>query len=261
MCHPVDPPVSGRWSPQAARGRPRPGRRQVGAPAHSLRRLPGPIVPANHVGAAARNSSRCSAPAPPGAPPAGVRRSPGAGRRGCTARPGRARPARSPTTRPDGSSPRARSARTVSSVWFRVPRPARRPRRPRPDPSGARQRGGQVEEGAAVGVEPHQQAAGALDEHGLVLVGEREDPVGVLVDPAGSGTPCRRAAVSGASGSSSGVHSCDRQPVSALHHAQVAAGVLGDPGLHGLDHRPRRRRRTRPAPPSRWSCRPRCRCR
>ena len=75
----------------------------------------------------------------------------------------------------------------MSSVWLSVPSPAGdhdhhldRTRR---------RAGGEVEQRAALGVEPDQQPAGALDEH-RVVAGERPRSGAAYDATAGSSTPC-----------------------------------------------------------------------
>ena len=83
-----------------------------------------------------------------------------------------------PMTRPAGSRPRARSAATVSSVWLSVPSPAATTT----TTSAASRQLGEVEQGAAVGVEADEQPARPLDDHRVVELREHPDPVGVLRD-------------------------------------------------------------------------------
>jgi hypothetical protein len=101
-----------------------------------------------------------------------------------------------PTTTPTQVRPARRSARRVSSVWLSVPRPGRATTE-----HGRGELRGDVGQGAAVVVEPDEQAARALDEHEVVVVGELRAAAGGLsgADRRRAGT--RRAAVAGASGS------------------------------------------------------------
>ena len=156
------------------------------------------LAGANQPGAAATNASRSSAPAP-----SGITASSGAircrsSRLHRSASPGSA--GQAPMTRPRTVSPRARSASTVSSVWLSVPRPAATTTTTSTSvtASSSDARSSRVPPG---GVEPDQQPAGALDDHRVL--GERPRSGRRTTPPAGSSTPWRRAAVSGASGSSS----------------------------------------------------------
>ena len=86
------------------------------------------------------------------------------GRPGCTARRGRGRAARSRSRCRGSVRPRRLIASTVSAVWLSVPRPARAT-----TISGASSSSRDVGDRAALVVEAHEQPAGALDDHEVVL--------------------------------------------------------------------------------------------
>ena len=124
----------------------------------------------------------------------------------------------------------------MSSVWLRVPRPAAQTTidlEPDLVVEGAGQRDREVEEGAAVGVEPDQQPARPLDDHGVVVLRERADPVDVVGDrrdrdalPAGGGVGRERLVECG--------ELEDRATGEPLDDRHVTVRVVDDAGLHRL---------------------------
>ena len=218
------------------------------------RGAPRQLAQPNQPGAAATNASRSSAPAP-----SGITASSGAirgrsSRLHRSASPGSA--GQAPMTRPRTVSPRARSASTVSSVWLRVPSPAATTTTTSTSAT-ASSSDGEVEQRAALGVQPDQQPAGALDDHGVLR--EPRDPLGVRrhdrdVDPLAPG------------GGVGGERLVERRPLLGLDAGEPGdlAGVgvtVERAGLHGLHDEHATRWRSRPARRSRRSCRRRSRCR
>ena len=112
-------------------------------------------------------------------------------------------------TSPLGSMPRARSAATVSSVWLRVPSPAATT-----TTTDCAQGLREIEQRAVGAVEPHQQPAGALDDHRVVVVAPARGSGPRAPRRTAARTPASRAAVSGASGSGRRTNSVTSQPAS-----------------------------------------------
>ena len=116
-------------------------------------------------------------------------------------------------------------------MWLRVPSPAATTTTTSTSAVAVQQRG-QVEQGPAVGVEPDQQPAGALDDHG-VLTASAADPLGVrrhggMLDACapGRGVGCERLVER--------VHSSDGDAGEPAHLAASPESPSRDAGLHGL---------------------------
>ena len=160
-------------------------------------------------------------------------------------------------------SPRARSASTVSSVWLSVPRPARPPRR-RPRPARRRQRRPRSSRVPPSVSSRTSSAAGALDEHRVVGLGQHPRSGRRTPRPAGCVTPRSRAAVSGASGSSRRGELLDGAARSSAWTTSASPGSpAATPVCTGFTTTTDPRRGGAGRPVRRWrpSCRRRCRCR
>ena len=141
-----------------------------------------------------------------------------------------------------GSAGRARaSASQVSAAWLSVPRPARATTSTR----RVEQRRATSASVAAVLVEAHEQAAGALDEHEVAVVAGRATAAAIASADA-PGSPARARGGGGRQRLGVARELVDVLDAAQPPHLVEVAGLAGaDAGLRGLDHRDARAARPR----------------